>query len=69
MADFADKASDREELDRDIALTVARRQVPDLPAFGLCYNCDAPLPDGVRFCDSECRNDYTTRKRCEALRG
>ena len=69
MADFSDKASDREELDRGIALAAARCHVPDLPSIGQCYNCDAPLPDGARFCDCDCRNDYATRKRCEALRG
>jgi len=69
MADVIDIACDCEQLDRDLALASARRSEPQLPAVGQCYNCLERLPDGVRFCDCDCRNDYANRKHCEALRG
>lgn len=67
--DIADSASDREQLDRDLALSAARQHDRPLPFIGQCYNCQSSLIDGARFCDSDCRNDYANRKRCEALRG
>lgn len=63
MSDFADIASDREELDRTLALRAAHNHAPDLSAIGQCHNCQASVPEGVRFCDCDCRNDYDTRKR------
>ena len=27
-------------------------------ACGDCHNCGASVPDGWRFCDSDCRDDY-----------
>lgn len=68
MADVIDFACEREQLDRDLAIASALHSEPPLPAVGQCYNCLSPLPDGVRFCDCDCRNDYANRKRCEALR-
>ena len=28
---------------------------------GCCYNCDALVPDGHRFCDTDCRDDWQRR--------
>ena len=68
MSDFADLASEREELDRALALRAAFRHEQPLPAIGQCHNCQASLPQGVRFCDCDCRNDYDARQRAERLR-
>ena len=68
MADIIDVACEREQMDRDLAIASALNSDPILHAVGQCYNCEATLPEGVRFCDCDCRNDYTNRKRCEALR-
>jgi len=67
--DIIDVANDRADRDLSIALAQAMRHEPPLPAVGQCYNCLDSLPDGVRFCDCDCRNDYTNRKRMESMRG
>lgn len=36
------------------ALAVERR----LPWIGCCHYCAAELPQGVNFCDADCRRDY-----------
>ena len=66
MPDMFDFASEAEQRERERALSAASRSAPVLPAVGSCYNCDSILPDGVRFCDSDCRNDYQRRKQAEA---
>lgn len=60
--DISDKATEREEQDRAIAL--ANRRPAGPAATGLCLFCDEPLPaaaDGQpapRWCDCDCRNDW-----------
>ena len=56
MADFADLGADREEKDRAIALALRAPEGP--AATGACLCCAAPLPDGVRWCDAECRDTW-----------
>jgi len=63
--DIMDRAADREQMDRDLAIAAAHHHAPDIPAIGICYNCEASLPEGVRFCDCDCRNDYEKRKDAE----
>lgn len=58
MADFADVAAEREQLDTARAINAAR-----------CYNCDAPVGAGLVFCDADCRDDWQARKRLEAVHG
>ena len=56
MADFADLGAAREEMDRDLAL---RARAPEGPtATGACLCCGEPLPDGQRWCDALCRDDW-----------
>ena len=69
MTDVIDYACEREQHDRDLCIAAAMKHEPPLPAAGQCYNCLSALPEGTRFCDADCRNDYANRKRCEALRG
>ncbi len=35
-----------------------RSKTSVIPATGYCLNCDTALPDGRRWCDAECRNDF-----------
>ena len=67
--DEIDFAQERSQRILDAAIDAAKHSAPELPAVGQCYNCFSALPDGVRFCDCECRNDYTSRKRAEARNG
>jgi len=68
--DDIDRAQERDQLLRDIALIEANHhRPPPTPPIGRCYNCESSVPPGVRFCDLDCRDDYDARKRAEARRG
>jgi len=67
--DDIDRASEREQLDRDSAIAAAARMLPSLPENGQCYYCLASVAPGARFCDSDCRDDYDALKKAEARRG
>ncbi|MDR1350730.1 MAG: hypothetical protein LBJ59_08170 [Zoogloeaceae bacterium] len=64
MPDLADLAQiQRERLD-ELALKSARQ--PAAPAAtGFCLNCGEPLPDGLCWCDTDCRNDWQRRETGE----
>jgi hypothetical protein len=65
MADEIDKASEREEIARQSAMLTSKR--PEGPAAsGHCLYCNARLPQPMRWCDAECRNEWTEEER---LRG
>lgn len=55
-----DLATQREEADRALALMV-RRPVGPAPT-GYCLNCDEPVGEGVRWCDADCRLDWSRRE-------
>jgi hypothetical protein len=57
MSDEFDRASDLEEIHREMAIKNARNK-PQLPDIGQCYYCAEFTPPGRRFCDSECRDGY-----------
>lgn len=65
MADKFDQASERETLDRELAiktaLTTSRASI--LNPKGNCYNCAEPLPKGGLFCDRDCSADHELRAR------
>ena len=65
MSDPTDDASDREALDRALALAV-RKPVPD--RTGRCLNCDEEIP-GACFCDAECQRDYEAREAARRRNG
>jgi len=52
--DDIDRAQQREEQDRELALAVARRQTV-LPATGECHWCAASVAGEAHFCDIDCR--------------
>lgn len=54
-----DYASEREEQHREWALKFRKPEAPG--ATGRCLNCDEPVPDGARWCDYECMQDFTMR--------
>lgn len=65
MADQFDRASEREQMDRDLAIQSALRagNANRLLATGTCHNCADPLPAGGLFCDADCRDDHQARAR------
>ena len=58
MTDIYDRASDREQLDRDLAIKSARESAPEAPVTGDCLWCNAELTGGRRWCDAWCREDW-----------
>ena len=61
--DIVDQAQAIEHLPVETALATARRTPRELPACGACHNCIAPIPPGLLFCDTDCRDDHTHRTR------
>jgi hypothetical protein len=56
MASFDDLGSEQEEFNRDLAL---RARKPEGPTeTGYCHFCDATVPKGHRWCDTQCRDDW-----------
>lgn len=70
FADQLDAASAEQERSLQESIQAARAKVPPtLPAKGFCYNCDEPLEDGHRFCDTHCRDDYEKIQRSRSING
>ena len=64
MADLADIA--QEKLDAEMAARLfALKQTGDkhIHATGQCLNCDAPLPNPMRWCNFECQEDWSARDK------
>lgn len=60
MSDDADRAEEQEQMLRQVAMATRRR---DGPAFtGFCANCGEPIAPPLRWCDVECRDDWTKRE-------
>jgi len=54
--DQFDRATVLEEQIRELALR--HREPSGPPATGHCLHCDQPLPEGKRWCDAECRDEW-----------
>ena len=66
--DIVDQAQDSEALFFSLARKAVTLAAPVLPVTGTCYNCQSPLEPGLRFCDSDCRDDFARRKDAEIRR-
>lgn len=56
IPDLSDLATAHEERLRAAALSVRKPNAP--AACGRCLNCETPLPEGHRWCDASCRDDW-----------
>ena len=65
--DFADNASQQEELMREVALRRAANHAPDLPSVGVCYWCSEEVEPPRRFCGVECRDDFEIAQKHRAI--
>lgn len=65
VADEIDKTVDRDELERPARIAASRR--PEGPvANGSCHYCGERIPEPMRWCDADCRNEWAemqARKR------
>ncbi len=55
--DEIDRANSMTDIYLDIALKT-RERGPKIEPTGKCLYCEAPLPDGRRWCDADCRDDW-----------
>jgi len=67
--DIVDQAQDAEALFMELARKSITLAAPVLPVTGTCYNCQSTLDAGLRFCDSDCRDDYGARRTAEVRMG
>jgi len=59
--DDIDRSQAQQEALLAAQLSAARSAVKPLPWVGCCYNCETATPEGVNFCDADCREDYDRR--------
>lgn len=57
MSDEIDRAREYEQVQRDYLIESARRYKSPV-ATGLCLYCSSEVSNGLRWCNSDCRNDY-----------
>ena len=65
MSDEFDLASDLEQAQRDISIAQSRKAIGP-KSVGHCLYCNATLPDGQRWCDAWCREDWTLEQESRA---
>lgn len=68
MSDEFDRASDLEEIHREMAIRDVQQRT-SLPDVGACYYCSEHTPPGRRFCDSECRDGYEAEQAARKRNG
>ncbi|QXO10346.1 hypothetical protein [Proteus phage vB_PmiM_ZX7] len=56
--EIIDRAQEEVERQLERSLQLARNQSVKYHAIGHCLNCEEPLADGMRWCDSDCRDDF-----------
>lgn len=56
MADILDQASELEAMLNNAAAQFRKPTGP--AATGRCLHCGEPLPNGLRWCDATCRDDF-----------
>jgi hypothetical protein len=66
MSDLFDMASDREQLDRDLALKVRK---PVLMHCGRCHYCNESVGGNLFFCCADCRDDYEIQQEANRRNG
>ena len=67
--DDADRASEREDIAREVAVAAIRRRIEAMPSLGYCYYCGEALRAGKRFCDADCRDDYERQENMRKRTG
>jgi len=58
MADDIDRANDQAQMILDKRIELAKQNVVDpyQNISGQCWECNAPVEDGRRWCSTECRD-------------
>lgn len=66
MSDDVDVASMQEEAYLAAALN---RRHASLPAIGQCYSCGESVSGRLRFCDTDCRDDWEKDEAARRIGG
>ena len=61
MTDIFDRATEREEMDREIALRARKPEGPE--ATGRCLWCGDETTQGRRWCSAQCRDEWEYHQR------
>ena len=61
MADEVDKTADRDELEAPARIAASRKPSGPL-ANGSCHWCGERIPEPMRWCDADCRNEWQERQ-------
>lgn len=56
IADPLDRAATETEYTIAVALSARKPEGP--VADGACHNCGEEVPDGLRWCNAQCRDDW-----------
>jgi len=62
VVDESDRATEQEMMANAIALATIRNRKM-IEATGACLNCREPVASGLRWCDTDCRDDWEKRDR------
>lgn len=67
MADIVDQTQEREDGQLPLRILASRKAEGPAPT-GHCLNCETALPEGHRWCDTSCREDWERLVRAKAQR-
>lgn len=62
--DVFDRATEVEEVMREKAIEAKRvdaKREPQYKPCGACYNCGEGIPQGLVYCDGDCKSDHQHR--------
>jgi len=62
MSDDADLTQERMELEDKIRRQYTQRRTREVNVTGFCLNCGQELPAEMRWCDSDCQQDWQKRR-------
>jgi hypothetical protein len=58
MSDEIDIANERADIERANLIATIRNKSQTITPTGCCLECDAPVAEGLRWCDNHCRDDW-----------
>lgn len=67
MSDEFDRASEAEQMHRDLAIKAIRAREKE-KFLGHCVYCNEPVKQGS-FCGAECREDYELEQKFKRITG
>jgi hypothetical protein len=66
--DIIDRANEIVDITVNAKISLSHAAPPEVEPAGVCLNCSAPVPDGQRWCDGDCRDDWQARRNRKAGR-